>query len=237
MKRKFAAFDIDGTVARDAIFFAVVDELVRAGHLPADTGFRLNEKYEEYKQRKHKDVFNEYSQLSVDILLANLTKLTVSDYRKAVDRVMTQHKQYSYVYTRDLIKKLKTEGYFLIALSGSEMYGVQQFGEHYGFDIAYGEAYEEKDGYFTGKIEQVVHKKDIHLKRIIKDNNLSLKGSIAVGDSKGDLGMLECVERPITFNPESRLYDIAIERGWEIVVERKNVIYELAPSKTGYKLV
>lgn len=230
IQRKFAAFDIDGTVARNSIFFAVVDELVTLGFIPAGAGIKLAEKFEQYRKRSHKEVFNEYSKLSVDVLFEHMTRLRVSDYRIAVDNVLAHYKEYSYVYTRDLIKKLKAEGYFLIALSGSEMYGIRQFGEHYGFDVAIGETYEEKDGFFTGNIEKVIHMKGSHLKRLIAEHSLTVEGSIAVGDSKGDLDMLEFVERPIAFNPENRLYEIARERGWEIVVERKNVIYELKPA-------
>jgi phosphoserine phosphatase len=39
--------------------------------------------------------------------------------------------------------------------------------------------------------------------------------------------MLEAVENPIAFNPNQTLYNHAKKRGWEIVVERKDVIYEL----------
>jgi phosphoserine phosphatase len=39
--------------------------------------------------------------------------------------------------------------------------------------------------------------------------------------------MLDLVERSICFNPNQKLYDHAKRRGWEVVVERKDVTYEL----------
>jgi phosphoserine phosphatase len=39
--------------------------------------------------------------------------------------------------------------------------------------------------------------------------------------------MLELVERPIAFNPNKKLCAHAKKKGWEIVVERKDVIYKL----------
>ena len=42
----------------------------------------------------------------------------------------------------------------------------------------------------------------------------------------GDIAMLEMVSRPIAFNPNAGLYRHAKLRGWEVVVERKDVIYE-----------
>lgn len=236
MKRKFAVFDIDGTISRNALFMQIVDELIARGHLPADYRSQLDSKFEEYKMRKHKDAYKDYTQLSVDILLKNLTKISVEEYRKAVDAVVPKNSDYVYVFTTNLIKKLKSEGYFLIALSGSEMYSVQKFTEKLGFDLAVGEYYHEKNSFFTGKIDQVIHKKDIFLKKFIDEHDLTLEGSFAVGDSSGDLGMLRVVENPIAFNPEDTLYEEAKKQGWRIVVERKNVIYELEPKNGTYVL-
>jgi HAD superfamily hydrolase (TIGR01490 family) len=227
MERKFAAFDIDGTISRSALFFQVVDELINSGSLALDFRVKLDEKYDQYRKRSHINAFKDYSQLSVDILLENLHKIPVEAYRAAVNKVVPKNADYIYVYTRDLIEKLKQQGYFMIALSGSEMYSVQKFTEKFGFDIAVGEYYHEKDGYFTGEIDQVIHKKDTFLKRFIVEHGLTLEGSYAVGDSSGDIGMLQLVENPIAFNPEDTLFEEAKHNNWKIVIERKNVIYEL----------
>ena len=236
MKRKFAAFDIDGTISRNALFMQIVDELIARKHLPSDYRSQLDLKYEEYKKRKHKDAYKDYTQLSVDILLKNLKSIPVNGYRSAVDAVVLRNSDYMYVYTTNLIKELKAKGYFLIALSGSEMYSVQKFTEKLGFDLAVGEYYHEKDGFFTGKIDQVVHKKDIFIKKFIAEHDLLLDDSYAVGDSSGDSGMLNIVENPVAFNPEDTLYEEAKRKGWKIVVERKNVIYELEPKNGTYLL-
>jgi HAD superfamily hydrolase (TIGR01490 family) len=235
-QRKFAAFDIDGTIGRTSIFFQVVDELIKRKHLPSSARKLLDEKFESYRRRIHKQAFSDYSKLSVKILFENLKGVKVTDYQKAVDAVLKPIKSYSYVYTRDLIKQLKTKGYFLIALSGSEMYAVKQFADHYGFDVAIGEIYVEKGGYFTGKVEEVYHRKDYFLKQLIAEHDLTLKDSIAVGDSYGDIRMLAAVEKPVAFNPEEQLYSHARKHGWEIVVERKNVIYELTKNGQHYQL-
>jgi HAD superfamily hydrolase (TIGR01490 family) len=236
MKKKFAVFDIDGTIARTALFFQIVDELLEREVLPIAFKSELDELFDNYRKRTHKDAFRDYSQKSVDILLENLTTVPVTEYRKAVDVVAPKTAKYVYVYTRDLIEELRKQDYFLIALSGSEMYSVQKFSEHFGFDLAVGERYHEKDGYFTGEIEQVVHRKDKFIRAFIEDHNLTLKGSYGVGDSMGDFGMLEMVEHPIAFNPEDRLFEKAKSMGWDIVVERKNVTYELRQADGHYIL-
>lgn len=236
MKRKFAAFDIDGTIARTSLFFQIVDELIAQGHLPEGSRQQLDERFEQYRRRKHPLAFTEYSQLSVDILFNNLHTLRVEDYRQAVDKVIKNTSEHIYTYTRDLAKRLKSEGYFLFALSGSEIYAVEQFTKPLGFDLAIGEEYLEDGEFLTGKAEEIFQKKDIFLKRYVEEHNLTFKDSYAVGDSKADAKMLELVDNPIAFNPELRLYDIAREKGWKIVVERKNVIFELERKNGKYIL-
>jgi HAD superfamily hydrolase (TIGR01490 family) len=236
MKRKLAAFDIDGTISRSALFFQIVDELINSGVLSISYRAKLDEKYDDYQKRSHKDAFKDYSQLSVDILLDNLNKISVTDYRLAVDKVVPKNSDYVYVYTRNLIESLKKQGFFMIALSGSEMYAVQKFTEKFGFDLAIGEYYHEENNYFTGKIDQVVGKKDIFLKKFVKEHGLTMKDSWAIGDSAGDIAMLEIVDNPIAFNPEDTLYEKAKKENWKIVVERKNVVYELGPSNGQYIL-
>jgi phosphoserine phosphatase len=41
------------------------------------------------------------------------------------------------------------------------------------------------------------------------------------------VGFLELVRTPIAFNPNRSLFEVARRRGWPIVVERKDVIYNL----------
>ncbi len=236
MKRKFAAFDIDGTISRNALFYQIVDGLIEHGYLPKDKKDQLTEKFEAYKKRAHKHAYKDFTALAVEVLKDNLTKIRVSDYRKVVDEIVPKNAHYTYTYTTELIEKLRAEGYFLIALSGSEKYSVDVFCERLGFDIALGEEYYEKDGFFTGEVEQVVHRKEIFLQRFIKEHNLTREGSVAIGDSAGDITMLEFVERPIAFNPEDTLFETATKAGWDIVIERKNVVYTLREKDGSYLL-
>jgi len=66
------------------------------------------------------------------------------------------------------------------------------------------------------------------LERAVQKEGLTLEGSIGVGDTEGDITMLSKVEQPICFNPNQLLYNEAKKQGWKIVVERKDVIYEIS---------
>lgn len=76
---------------------------------------------------------------------------------------------------------------------------------------------------------------DLHLiankanivRRAVEKENLTLRGSIGVGDTEGDIPFLEMVEKPICFNPNEKLYRYARLMKWTVVIERKDVIYKI----------
>jgi len=75
------------------------------------------------------------------------------------------------------------------------------------------------------------------LKKLVKQHSVVFTGSVGVGDSRSDATMLNLVEQPIAFNPERELFDYATRKGWKIVVERKNLVYELEKRDGKYQLV
>ncbi|MEK7208426.1 MAG: hypothetical protein AAB699_02660 [Patescibacteria group bacterium] len=65
------------------------------------------------------------------------------------------------------------------------------------------------------------------LRRAVLKEGLTLAGSIGVGDTESDIPFLELVEQPICFNPNAKLYAHAKRRKWEVVVERKDMVYQI----------
>ena len=82
---------------------------------------------------------------------------------------------------------------------------------------------------FTGRVlyEDIIANKGKVLRRAVAKEGLTLAGSVGVGDTESDIAFLKMVERPFAFNPSMKLYRHAKKRGWEVVVERKDVIYRL----------
>src|SRR4051812_4896491 len=114
MGQKFAAFDIDGTVARTSLFLQTVDQLILDGHLPGNSRQQLDTKLATYRERQHLNAFQDYTEAAVNILFKHIHTVKVRDYRAAVDKVLAHTAGHTYVYTRELIKALKADGYFLI---------------------------------------------------------------------------------------------------------------------------
>ncbi len=236
--KKFAAFDIDGTLFRSGLYREVIYELIRMGSLPKSVLQSFADKEKAWQKRAHGIAFKEFEQAQAEALDEYLPNLRVADFDAAANKVIANHKDNVYVYTRDLARNLKDDGYLLIAISGSQIELVEPFAKHYDFDICVGQTHMRNGEFFTGESIKTHKGKDKFLTQLITEHNLTLKDSYAVGDSAGDIEMLEMVEKPIAFNPEHRLFSEAQAKGWTIVLERKNMMYELAANEAGvYEMI
>lgn len=232
-QRKLAVFDIDGTIFRSSLTIELINGLVVHGIFPKKAQKEVEKDYLLWRDRKGS--YDQYLNQVVNIYYRYIGGCNVSDVDHVVRKVIAREKDRVYVFTRDLVKKLKKQGYFLLAISGSPEYILSHFARYMRFDAYYGSMIGIKNGKFSG---EEVNRDAIRNKRKVLENFLSvapfhvdLKQSIAVGDSPSDISILEMVGRPIVFNPDNILARHASKRGWEIVVERKNVIYKVEAHK------
>ena len=234
--KPFAVFDIDGTVIRWQLYHAVSDQLAKAGLIDAAAFKRVRRTRMDWKRRTGEDSFQEYEMELIRVFDEALTGMSVASFEEAVGTVFDEYKDQVYTYTRDLIRELKDKGYLLFAISVSPTNIVRKMADHYGFDDFAATSFTEADGRFTGEKELSIGRKPELLRGLIEKHDAAYEGSIGVGDSEGDISMLEMVSRPIAFNPSKKLFEHAREQGWEIIVERKNVVYGLEKSDGGYRL-
>jgi HAD superfamily hydrolase (TIGR01490 family) len=222
-----AAFDLDGTLFRWQLFHELVFELKDQGLFDSATKRDIEQALNKWQGKEFG--WNEYE----NILLAGLKKhipgMAVAAFETAAQKVIDRSGHKIYNYTRDLADNLKAEGYFLLAVTGSYQEIAEPFARKYGFDDCIGAILDRENGTFTNReaVRVVYGQKADRIKEYMTDRALTLNDSIAIGDSGGDISMLELVEQPIAFNPSSELLDIATKRGWKIVIERKNIAYRL----------
>jgi len=235
--KKFAAFDIDGTLIRWQLYHAIADALAKKGYIRHSEFDAIRDARMDWKNRKHSEAFKSYELGLVKLYDQVLTSLKVEHFNEAAKEVFEEYKDQVYTYTRELIKELKEKDYMLFAISGSQAAVVEKIARHYGFDDFSGVVYPSKNGVFTGEKKLTVGKKHEIIKDLAKKHRVTFKESVAVGDSAGDISMLEMVERPVAFNPERTLFNIAVDKGWKVVVERKNMVYELENRDGKYELV
>jgi HAD superfamily hydrolase (TIGR01490 family) len=234
--KQFAAFDIDGTFIRWQLFHAIVHSLGKHGLLPAESHDRIRAARMEWKQRTTNTGFAQYENVLVSEYLAVLKNMSAGEYEAIVEDVFNEYKDQTFTFTRDLAKKLKAEGYVLLAISGSHHEIIQKLAQYHGFDYAVGATLEQLNGRFSGKIDTPIFDKAKILKKLIDEHGLTTAGSYAVGDSASDAPMLEMASHPIAFNPDKKFFDIASEKKWKIVVERKNMVFELETRGREYVL-
>lgn len=234
--RRFAVFDIDGTLIRWQLYHAVADALAKEGHIKPETYQAIREARMLWKRRSGESSFKGYERQLILMYEEVLRTLSLEQMEKAVDAVFDEYRDQVYTYTRKLIEKLKAKNYFLLAISGSQTEAVAKIADYYGFGDYVGTVYEYKAGSFTGHKTVGSLRKDLTLKRLVKKHSLDFEGSLAVGDSASDISMLELVEEAIAFNPEKELFEHAKDKGWKVIVERKNMVYEFKSSKGKYYL-
>lgn len=180
--------------------------------------------------------FSDYERQLIDIYDQTIIRLERRQFEDAAQVVFDEYKDQVYTYTRDLIAELKKKGYLLFAISGSQAEIVAKIADYYGFNDYIGSSYVYINGRFTGEKHIAAWQKDKALTELVNKHLATFSGSIAVGDSHSDIAMMELVERPIAFNPEKRLFEHAADKGWEVVLERKNMTYRLTNLKGKYEL-
>ncbi len=227
-KSKIAIFDIDGTIFRSSLLIELTDALIQTGVFKASARRHYERAYRDWLDRK--DTYEKYIQGVVTAFASNLSGVSQKRFMRIATQVVAFHQNRVYRYTRDLVRQLKKRGYFLLAISKSPKEILDIFCAKLGFDKVYGVIYEVNDtGHYTGKILHwdIISNKENVLERFTEKYGFSLRQSIGVGDTESDIDFLKKVSTPICFNPNKKLYEYAIKAGWEVVVERKDVIYKL----------
>ena len=221
-----AVFDVDGTLFRRGLLPALTRRLVDEGVFPERGREELSEDYYAWVDRRGS--YEVYDELVVQLFLRELKGVPVAELRRCAKVEVEAHGRRLHIYTRDLASKLKQAGYYLIAISGSPTEILETFLKALGFDRAWGTVLGQEEERYTGEIVRhpFSDKRGV-LKEFLNEASVSLDGSVGVGDTLSDVGFLELVETPIVFNPNHSLFEVAHRRGWPVVVERKDVVYNL----------
>ncbi len=225
--QKIAVFDIDGTIFRKNLAFELINELAWLKVFPKSVRDELANLYTRWLE--HKGTYEEYRQALVRLYFANLKGCKREDVVRAARIVVPFFKDRTYVFANNLITELRKKKYHLIAVSGSPSEIVEEYNKYLKFDAVFGSVYEiNKNGIYTGEavFEPTLHKGHV-VKQYAIEKGLTLEESYGVGDTESDAKFLEVVENPIAFNPNLNLKTIAEKNGWRIVVEKKDVIYEV----------
>ncbi|MDP1845640.1 MAG: HAD family phosphatase [Candidatus Moranbacteria bacterium] len=230
-RRKLAVFDIDGTIFRKNLHFELLDELSWRGIFGKESRKVLVRAYASWLE--HRGTYEDYRKKIVGIYEKEIKGRRQEDIIDASRKVAEFNKDRVYIFARDLIKKLRAQKYIIIAVSGSPIEIVDEYNKYLKLDEVFGSTYEtDGKGKYTGKaiFEPVRHKGHL-VGQYISEKGLTLEGSVGVGDTESDISFLEMVKQPIAFNPNLNLEKVARRRKWKIIVEKKDVIYDIGSFK------
>jgi HAD superfamily hydrolase (TIGR01490 family) len=89
-----------------------------------------------------------------------------------------------------------------------------------GFDGAAGTGLQERDGYYTGRLEGPFcygEGKPQRMRKLAHEAGLALERSYAYSDSASDIPMLRAVGHPVAVNPDAELARVAAQEGWDVL--------------------
>ena len=227
-RKKVAFFDIDGTVFRSSLLIELVEAFIKEGIFPDEAASLYTHEYTAWSNRE--GTYEAYMQAVVKTFIRHIKGVHYGELADIGKLVVAQHGNHVYRYTRDLIASLKHDSYFIVAISQSPKTILDEFCKNYGFDKVYGRIYEiGPQDRFTGLLtdEHLVANKANIIERVLEKEFVTNEDSVGIGDTDSDIPLLESVVNPICFNPNKVLFEHAKKRDWKIVVERKDVIYEL----------
>ena len=214
---KLTIFDLDNTILKGDSDYSWIEFLINNNHVDGDFYRNKNDYfYDQYVEGKL-DI-HEYCEfaLSTFIVLGKEKAEKLLDiFMKEIIEPMIN------IYILRILHKHYEAGDTLLLASATNSILVNRIGARLEFKNIIGTDPEVKDGSITGKILGDPAIGDGKLKKVVswmRDNGkLDFGETTFYSDSINDLPLLESVEKPIAVNPDDRLREVSVLRGWEIV--------------------
>jgi HAD superfamily hydrolase (TIGR01490 family) len=216
--KPLAFFDIDNTLYDGHSYFEFIPENFAAGVIPSSTiaeslflGVKYKNGLSSYEQTLH-DTLDIYARGLRGQSLQRLEFLAENFYAKS-DKF--------FHYVEPLFAKLR-HTHEIVLISGEPQFMAAGVAKRLGVSHYRSTIFASEGDILTGQVASYVafrSEKEALLRQNYPKERLDR--SLAVGDSEGDIGMLEAVRRPICINPTAGLMQHAQERGWVIANDKK----------------
>lgn len=227
-KNRVAFFDIDGTIRNKSLTESLFEILVRDYKYRGKDFNKYFELQSEisslrraYKSSEDRadDLFGEYCQKVVKFAMFALENYTIEEVREIGCRVAVEYRDHQdYVFSKELIKFLRQEGFELVAISGSPKFLVDAFVKEYGFSKGIGQDYvkDEKTGIFKETSIRTFQDKHVFIEELLQDRSSGYFNRddfyiVAVGDTECDFSMMEYADKAFIINPSIRFFSKIVE--------------------------
>ncbi|WP_422343978.1 HAD-IB family hydrolase [Parasphingorhabdus sp.] len=124
-----------------------------------------------------------------------------------------------YPESRELIEAHMAKGHTVAIVSSATIYQIEPTARDLNIEHVLCSQYEVENGEFTGNIIRPLcfgEGKVIAAEKLAEEYKLDLKKSYFYSDSYDDIELLERVGKPRPLNPNSKLREVAKERGWPL---------------------
>ncbi len=233
---KAAFFDIDGTLYRDSLMIEHFKKLLKYEVLDQSLWHtHVKQTYENWHKRRGN--YDDYMMELATIYIESLKGLEKSKMEFVTSQVIDLQGDKVYMYTRNRIQWHLDNGFKVFFISGSPDYLVKKMAQRYGVTDCVGSHYlVDEENRYTGEVLKMwdSESKFLAIQRFVEQYAIDLDSSYAYGDTNGDLSMFNLVGHPIAINPTRELLinlraDARLSQITEVIVERKDVIYQLKP--------
>jgi len=232
-----AAFlDIDGTLYRNSL---MIEHFKKLGKCEVvDPGvWHTSVKGAFVEWRKRVGEYGDYMLELVDIYYEALRGRREADLEFISNQVINLNGDIVYKYTRNQILWHQSQGHKVFFISGSPEFLVKKMAQKYEIDGYRGTGYlTDQEGRYTGEVIPMwdSDSKNKAIDELTQQYNIDLDKSYAYGDTNGDYAMLIKVGHPVAINPAKELLENIkahprLSKEATIIVERKDVIYQLTP--------
>ena len=215
-RTKIALFDIDKTIYDGYLIFHLVDYFFEKHIVSKDFVDNL---YQDLHLYRSGQVDYETSVENFNIHTASGLKNHSLDLILKTTEAFLETKEGSnfFPFAETLIKLLKkTHDIYLI--TGEMQFVGKAVADYFSVNGFISSELEVENGLFTGNINKSLAKRE-EKRDSIEDlfAAYSQKGSLAFGDSEGDIEMLNMAEEAFCINATEGLIEVALSRGWHIV--------------------
>lgn len=229
--RPGAFYDIDGTVFKSSL----LEKLVKKGieqRVFSSTAFeRALEVQQQWQMNNSEGTYVAYTDLLVGAFVTSIAGVEVARIDALTRQVVDEYTVRRFRFPQTLMR-VAGRTHTNVIISGSPDFAVEAYTADLQAHLAFGSTFEHEQGIYTGVASSVGDKARIR-QQLIDTGQIAAENNIAIGDTMGDKSILGAVAIPIMHNPSRTLRDYGAVKGWPIVLEQKDNITVLQPTKLG----
>jgi HAD superfamily hydrolase (TIGR01490 family) len=211
-----AIFDLDETLISTDSDHAWGEYISSKGLVDPDTYRAQNQRfYEDYK-RGELDA-DAYYAFACEVLSRYPLDELLDHRARFVESVIKPHVLRKAL---DLVEKERAKGKTLLIVTATMEFITRPIADLFQIETLIAPTPETRDGQYTGNLAGIPSfgpGKVTRLKSWLSETGNTLGNSVFYSDSHNDLPLLEVVDKAIAVDPDDKLREIALDRGWSCI--------------------